>query len=569
MRVLGLEGTAWNASASVYDAERDEVLSLESDPYEPDSGGIHPREASEHIADAIVPAMERALDAAADGDGRPGDAGAAVDDAGSRAAGEPPVDAVAFSRGPGLGPCLRAVAACARAAALGWDVPLVGVNHTVAHVEMGRWSSGFDDPVALDAAGANTLVAAYRGDRYRVLGETLDTGVGNALDKLARHADLSHPGGPKLEELAAEATPEGPAEDDDLLDLPYTVKGMDFAFSGVVTAAQSHLDDGAALPDVAHSFQEHVFAALTEVAERALALTRNDALVVGGGVAANERLRGMLEAMCEDRGARFHSPPLEYLGDNSAMIAVTGAKMAEAGDTVAVEESTVRPDWRPDDDAVAWREDRPATPTADGELVQGAEAAVSFEGDVVRKRRAPKRYRHPALDATLRRRRTASEARLTAKARRTGTATPAVLDVDRRETTLTLQLVGADGEPSPDLTAVLDADSEPTVEPGTVGAAVADALEGLHAAGIAHGDPTVRNLLWRDGRLWLIDFGLAYETRDVEDFGMDVHVVRQSLAGTADAPDAVMDGFWDGYDWERADLVEERAAAIAGRGRGR
>ncbi|MDY7082721.1 MAG: serine/threonine protein kinase, partial [Halobacteria archaeon] len=216
MKILGIEGTAWNASAAVFDSDANSgngILSLVSNPYVPDSGGIHPREASEHISSEITSVIREAV---ADAVGENADE----------------IDAVAFSRGPGLGPCLRNVATAARALSMRLNVPLVGVNHTVAHIEMGRYLSGFDDPVVLDSAGANTLITTYRGNRYRVLGETMDTGVGNSLDKFARHAGLSHPGGPKLEKLAEDVDDEGYVE------LPYTVKGMDFSFSGIINAAQ-------------------------------------------------------------------------------------------------------------------------------------------------------------------------------------------------------------------------------------------------------------------------------------------------------------------------------------------
>ncbi|MFW5929471.1 MAG: tRNA (adenosine(37)-N6)-threonylcarbamoyltransferase complex transferase subunit TsaD, partial [Halobacteriota archaeon] len=275
--ILGIEGTAWNAGGALYDPGVDDVVEMDSEAYVPDSGGIHPREASEHLSDHLVDVVEGVLKGH-----------------------ESDVEAVAFSRGPGLGPCLRVTATAARAYAQRLDVPLVGVNHTLAHVEMGRWSSGYEDPVALDAAGASALVTTYRGGRYRVLGETMDTGVGNALDKLARHAGLSHPGGPKLEELASET--------DRYVELPYTVKGMSFSFSGVVTAAKQRIDDGEPLEDVAYSVQETVFSMLTEVCERALALTRKDELVVGGGVSRNVRLREMLREMAGERDVEFHAP---------------------------------------------------------------------------------------------------------------------------------------------------------------------------------------------------------------------------------------------------------------------
>ncbi|MFB6165602.1 MAG: serine/threonine protein kinase, partial [Haloarculaceae archaeon] len=166
-RVLGIEGTAWAASAAVYDAATGDVF-IETDAYEPDSGGIHPREAAEHMGEHVPAVVETALAHARS---------LAADDL-DRTEADPPVDAVAFSRGPGLGPCLRIVGTAARAIAQRLDVPLVGVNHMVAHLEIGRHQSGFESPVCLNASGANAHVLGYRNGRYRVLGETMDTGVG-------------------------------------------------------------------------------------------------------------------------------------------------------------------------------------------------------------------------------------------------------------------------------------------------------------------------------------------------------------------------------------------------------
>jgi N6-L-threonylcarbamoyladenine synthase/protein kinase Bud32 len=126
MRVLGIEGTAWAASAALYDTATDETV-IETDAYIPESGGIHPREAAEHMREAIPTVVETVLDHARETDGA--DAVADTDD---DPAADPPVDAVAFSRGPGLGPCLRIVGTAARALAGTLDVPLVGVNHMVA-----------------------------------------------------------------------------------------------------------------------------------------------------------------------------------------------------------------------------------------------------------------------------------------------------------------------------------------------------------------------------------------------------------------------------------------------------
>jgi len=529
VRVLGIEGTAWAASAAVYDGPTDTV-EIETEAYQPASGGIHPREAAEHMAEHLPIVVERALAHARD----------LTDD-------RPPVDAVAFSRGPGLGPCLRLAGTSARALAQRLDVALVGVNHMVAHLEIGRHRSGFDSPVCLNASGANAHILGYRNGRYRVLGETMDTGVGNAIDKFTRHVGWSHPGGPKVEAAAT---------DGEYVDLAYVVKGMDFSFSGIMSAAKQAVDDGVPVEDVCCGLQETIFAMLTEVSERALSLTGSDELVLGGGVGQNDRLQSMLEAMCEQRGARFFAPENRFLRDNAGMIAVLGAKMYAAGDTLAVENSGIDSDFRPDEVPVTWRKDEPPVGHAtDGEAVQGAEATVSFEGDRVVKHRSPREYRHPKLDQRLRRERTRQEARLLSEARRQGVPTPVIRDVDGVETRLTLQRVGES-----DLRESLTAARVETV---------ATHLARLHDAGFVHGDPTTRNVRVDpdSDRLFLIDFGLGYYTQDPEDHAMDLHVLFQSLDGTDDDAERLIRAAEEAYRAVGDGAVLDCLRDIEGRGR--
>ncbi|ELY76418.1 bifunctional N(6)-L-threonylcarbamoyladenine synthase/serine/threonine protein kinase [Natrinema pallidum] len=536
-RILGIEGTAWAASAAVFDAERDEIV-IESDAYQPESGGIHPREAAEHMHDAVPRVVEQALEHARETHDGPAD--------------DPPVDAVAFSRGPGLGPCLRIVGTAARALSQAIDVPLVGVNHMVAHLEIGRHTADFDAPVCLNASGANAHLLAYRNGRYRVLGETMDTGVGNAIDKFTRHVGWSHPGGPKVEAAA---------KDGEYVELPYVVKGMDFSFSGIMSAAKDAYNDDVPVADICYSLQENIFGMLTEVSERALSLTGSDELVLGGGVGQNDRLREMLGEMCAQRGAAFHAPEPRFLRDNAGMIAVLGAKMYAAGDTLALADSRVDPDFRPDQVPVTWRADEPelaagrGTVTEGDRQVRGAEAVVDLEpaaGRVTKRRRA-KTYRHPALDERLRTERTTLEARLTSLARREGVPTPVLSDVDPREARLEFEYVG-------------DHDLQAGLSPARV-RAVGRHLARFHRAGVVHGDPTTRNVRVDDERTYLIDFGLGYHTDHVEDYAMDLHVFDQSLVGTADDPAPLREAVREGYRAVGAERVLERLRDIEGRGR--
>jgi N6-L-threonylcarbamoyladenine synthase len=328
MVVLGIESTAHTASVGLVN-ERAEVLGLASDMYRPVKGGIHPREAANHhvevLPELVVKALERAHV-------RPRE-----------------VDAVAFAQGPGLGPCLRAGATVARMLSLAWDRPLVPVNHCVAHVEIARVLSGLDDPMLLYASGGNTQVITYARGRYRVLGETLDIGIGNFLDKLWIALGGTFPGGPALELEARKGK--------ELLDLPYLVHGMDVAFSGILTATLALHANGAPRPDLAYSVEVTSYAMLTEITERALAHRRRDTVVLGGGVACNERLRTMVREMVEGRGGTMFAPPRSLCVDNGAMIAWTGHLALGAGASVPVEASAVQPRQRTDLVPTPWRAD--------------------------------------------------------------------------------------------------------------------------------------------------------------------------------------------------------------------
>ncbi|MEM1607220.1 MAG: KEOPS complex N(6)-L-threonylcarbamoyladenine synthase Kae1 [Candidatus Bathyarchaeia archaeon] len=327
---LGIESTADDFGVGIVSFSG-EVLANVNDVYIPEKGGIHPREASRHHA--MV-------------------AGRVISEAFKRAGIKPKeVDVIAFSQGPGLGPCLRVGATAARALASYLDKPLVGVNHCLAHIEIGRMVSGVKDPVTLYVSGGNTIVAAFEARRYRVFGETLDIAVGNCLDVFAREAGLKPEAGKPLGAIVEELASRGRR----FIQLPYTVKGMDLSFSGLLTAAVNLLREGKyPLEDICYSFQEIAFAMLTEVTERALAHTEKKEVLLTGGVAANRRLQSMLNAMCEEHGARFCVVPKEYATDNGAMIAWTGVLCYRHGLITPIEKSFVKLKWRLDEVEVPW-----------------------------------------------------------------------------------------------------------------------------------------------------------------------------------------------------------------------
>ncbi|MBS3815742.1 MAG: bifunctional N(6)-L-threonylcarbamoyladenine synthase/serine/threonine protein kinase [Hadesarchaea archaeon] len=326
MLCLGIEGTAHTFGVGIADSSGD-ILANEKETYEPEEGGIHPREAAQAHSSNAREVLDSAL--------READVSSSD------------LDLIAFSQGPGLGSCLRTAATASRALSIHLGVPVIGVNHCVAHVEIGRLTESVTDPVTLYVSGGNTQVIAFDVGRYRIFGETLDIPIGNCLDVFAREAGLPHPGGPRVEELAEKG--------EEYIKLPYSVKGMDLSFSGLTTEAIRKLQDNS-IEDTCYSLQETAFASLVEVTERAVAHTEKEMVMLTGGVAANSRLREMLDSMTDERGAGFCVPPPEFCGDNGAMIAWTGLLAYENGVRQEISETEVKQRWRTDEVKVPWRD---------------------------------------------------------------------------------------------------------------------------------------------------------------------------------------------------------------------
>ncbi len=328
MICLGIEGTAHTIGIGIAEKDGDEcrILANISRMYKPKEGGIHPREAANHHVKQFPSILKESIEKA----------GISLNE----------IDVIAFSIGPGLGPCLRTAATAARSLALKLGKPIVGVNHCIAHLEIGRALTKCSDPVLLYVSGGNTQVIAFMSHRYRVFGETLDIGIGNCLDKFGREAGMTFPAGPMIEKMAKKGKK--------YVALPYSVKGMDVAFSGILTAA-IHMLGRENLEDICYSLQETCFSMLTEITERAMAHTEKEEVLLGGGVACNKRLQEMVETMAKERGAKFFCPPNEFLVDNGAMIAWTGLLMYESGMEMKLEETKVRQNYRTDEVEVKWR----------------------------------------------------------------------------------------------------------------------------------------------------------------------------------------------------------------------
>ncbi len=319
MLCLGIESTAHTFGVGIVDI-KGKVISNVIKPFTTKEGGIIPGKAADHHAEVCDAAVKEALDIAK----------IKISD----------VSLISFSQGPGIGQCLQVGAFAARALSIANKIPLIGVNHCIAHLEIGKLMTAAKDPVLLYVSGTNTQVIAFENGRYRIVGETLDIGIGNFLDSFARHLGIGFPGGPKIEQLALKGR--------NFVELPYVVKGMDVSFGGLLTNLKGKADSGINNEDLCYSLQETVFAMLLEVSERAMAHMGKNELLLGGGVACNSRLQEMAGKMCSQRGAKLFVPDRKVLVDNGAMIAWLGVLMHRSGVRMDIKDTLIKPYWRTD-----------------------------------------------------------------------------------------------------------------------------------------------------------------------------------------------------------------------------
>lgn len=331
MNVLGIEGTAHTYGVGIInDSEDIKILADVRRIYAPSEGGINPYFASEFMSKNADIAIKEALKIS----------NLKIDE----------IDLIAFSQGPGLGPVLRTAATSARTLSLYHNIPLIGVNHCIAHIEIGIEQGHLKNPLIVYASGGNTQILMRRGNFYKIFGETMDIGVGNMLDKFGREFGLKHPAGPKIEELAKKGK--------NFIELPYTVKGSNLCLSGLLTGAIRKRNDERfnktfTFEDLCYSLQETAFSMLVEVSERALAHLNARELLLTGGVGNNKRLQEMLMHTAKEHNAKFFVPN-NYCSDNGVMIALTGAKMFKAGIRQKFEETKVKQRFRTDKVEILW-----------------------------------------------------------------------------------------------------------------------------------------------------------------------------------------------------------------------
>ncbi|CAH0381515.1 unnamed protein product [Bemisia tabaci] len=300
----------------------------------PPGEGFLPRETARHHREVILQVLQEALD--------------------TSKLSPTEIDVVCYTKGPGMGGPLYSTAIVARTIAQLWRKPIVGVNHCIGHIEMGRLVTKCDNPTVLYVSGGNTQVIAYSRKKYRIFGETIDIAVGNCLDRFARVLMLSNDPSPgyNIEQEAKKGKK--------FLVLPYVVKGMDVSFSGILSyieeRAPSLIEKGEYTPaDLCYSLQETIFAMLVETTERAMAHCGSNEVLIVGGVGCNVRLQEMMGQMCQERGATLYATDERFCIDNGAMIAHAGALMFSSGQTTEWKDTFVTQRYRTDAVEVTWR----------------------------------------------------------------------------------------------------------------------------------------------------------------------------------------------------------------------
>nr|A9A6L6.1 RecName: Full=Probable bifunctional tRNA threonylcarbamoyladenosine biosynthesis protein; Includes: RecName: Full=tRNA N6-adenosine threonylcarbamoyltransferase; AltName: Full=N6-L-threonylcarbamoyladenine synthase; Short=t(6)A synthase; AltName: Full=t(6)A37 threonylcarbamoyladenosine biosynthesis protein Kae1; AltName: Full=tRNA threonylcarbamoyladenosine biosynthesis protein Kae1; Includes: RecName: Full=Serine/threonine-protein kinase Bud32 [Methanococcus maripaludis C6] len=532
---IGFEGTAEKTGVGIINS-KGEVLFNKTIIYTPPVQGIHPREAADHHAETFVKLLKEAL--------------AVVP--------LEKIDLVSFSLGPGLGPSLRVTATTARALSLSINKPIIGVNHCISHVEIGKLKTDAVDPLTLYVSGGNTQVLAYTGKKYRVIGETLDIAIGNCLDQFARHCNMPHPGGVYVEKYAKNGNK--------FIKLPYTVKGMDISLSGLLTAAMKKYDSKERIEDVCHSLQETSFSMLTEITERALAHTNKAEVMLVGGVAANNRLKEMLNVMCAEQNVDFYVPEREFCGDNGAMIAWLGILQYLNGKRMDLNDTKPISNYRSDMVEVNWipeenNENIKSRIIPEHLIGKGAEADISkgryLEFESITKERVKKGYRILELDELIRMRRTVKEARFLTAIKELGIYAPSIFDIDKERKKITMSYIHGKI-------------AKEKIEEGNLDFCedLGKIIGKMHVGGIVHNDLTTSNFIVSDNT-FVIDFGLGKYSDLVEDKAIDLIVLKKSIMSIHyDKFDLVWNKIVEGYKtYEMSESVLECMKEVEKRAR--
>jgi len=318
---LGIESTAHTFSCAIIEKKgnKGKILSDVRKIYRPANGeGIHPREASRHHIENSSSVLSECLK----------DAKISIKD----------LDLISYAAGPGLGPCLRVGAVVARSLASFYKIPIYPVNHAIGHIELGKLLTDASNPLVLLVSGGHTMLLAFLDKQWRVFGETLDITLGQLLDQFGRSLGFASPCGKNIEELASTSS--------NYITLPYSVKGNDVSFSGLLSATKTIAKNSK--NDACYSLQETAFAMISESVERALSFTNKKELMIVGGVAANKRLSEMLQDVCTRHGCKFSVVPLRYAGDCGSQICWTGLLESQVKPGVSLKDTFVTQSWRLD-----------------------------------------------------------------------------------------------------------------------------------------------------------------------------------------------------------------------------
>ena len=318
---LGIESTAHTFSCAVIEknGKKGKILSDIRKIFRPEAGqGIHPREASRHHIENSPIVLSECLK----------EADVSIGD----------LDIISYAAGPGLGPCLRVGAVVARSLSSFYKIPIYPVNHAIGHIELGKLLTGARDPLVLLVSGGHTMLLSFLNQQWRVFGETLDITLGQLLDQFGRSIGFASPCGKNIEELASASS--------NYVTLPYSVKGNDVSFSGLLSATKSVSEKSKT--DACYSLQETAFAMISETVERALSFTSKKELMIVGGVAANKRLSEMLTDVCKRHGSKFFVVPLQYAGDCGSQICWTGLLESQVKKGVLLKDTFVTQSWRLD-----------------------------------------------------------------------------------------------------------------------------------------------------------------------------------------------------------------------------
>ncbi|MBT6397088.1 MAG: tRNA (adenosine(37)-N6)-threonylcarbamoyltransferase complex transferase subunit TsaD, partial [Nitrosopumilus sp.] len=318
---LGIESTAHTFSCAIIEkkGKKGKILSDVRKIFRPEAGqGIHPREASRHHIENSASVLSECLK----------DANVSVQD----------LDIISYAAGPGLGPCLRVGAVVARSLSSFYKIPIYPVNHAIGHIELGKLLTGARDPLVLLVSGGHTMLLSFLNQQWRVFGETLDITLGQLLDQFGRSIGFASPCGKNIEELASASS--------NYVTLPYSVKGNDVSFSGLLSATKSVSEKSKT--DACYSLQETALAMISETVERALSFTSKKELMIVGGVAANKRLSEMLTDVCKRHGSKFFVVPLQYAGDCGSQICWTGLLESQVKKGVLLKDTFVTQSWRLD-----------------------------------------------------------------------------------------------------------------------------------------------------------------------------------------------------------------------------